>query len=220
MDRTKSYLIPGIKVAVWIGALIPLMNLVLELWPGSIISNDPVEMIHHDTGITVLVLLFMTLTVSPVRRMSGWNKIVRFRRLLGMFAFFYVSLHALTYFWLDHLFVPSSIYLDIAEHPWVLAGFSAFVLLIPLAVTSTSGWIRRLGGKRWRRLHALIYLAAMLGVLHFYWLVKKDVSEPVTYAAILAIILGSRILMWRNARPSQVGGNLSTGRARGRFQKV
>ncbi len=195
MARKKSHVVPALKVGVWIGALIPLGLLVYYLFAGSFIAADPVEEIQHRTGKTALVLLFITLSITPLRKLTGWNKLIRFCRPLGLFAFFYATLHAFSYFVFDQRMSPVAIMTDVAEHPWVLVGFTAFVLLIPMAVTSTSGWIRRLGGKRWARLHMLIYPIAVLGVLHFIWQVKKDLSEPIIYAVILTIILASRVLV-------------------------
>ena len=197
MAKKRSFLVPALKAAVWGGALIPLGILIYLYFSGGLLLLDPIEEIQHRTGITVLILLFLTLLITPLRRLTGWNKFTRFRRLLGLFAFFYATLHAFSYFVFDQELSLSGILKDVVEHPWVLVGFMAFMLLIPLALTSTSGWIRRLGGKRWTRLHALIYPIAMLGVLHFYWLIKKDASEPIFYAIILAVILGARILAAR-----------------------
>jgi len=200
MTRKKSFLIPALKILVWGGALIPLGILLTLYFSGALLLVDPVEEIQVRTGISVLILLFLTLSITPLRSLTGWNKLVRFRRLLGTFAFFYATLHAFSYFVFDQALSFMAIVEDVIEHPWVLAGFSAFLLLIPLALTSTTGSIRRLGGKRWRRLHALVYPIAMLGVLHFYWLVKKDASEPIIYALILAAILGARLLVWKKSK--------------------
>ena len=177
---------------MWIGALVPLALLAWGL-AGGFHVDDPVEEIQRRTGIAILVLLLLTLSITPLRRLTGWNPLIRFRRLVGNFAFFYATLHAFSYFVFDQELSPGAIAADVAEHPWVLVGFLAFVLLIPLAATSTNGMIRRLGGKNWRRLHLLVYPIAILGVLHFWWLVKADVSEPAIYAAILALLLAVRI---------------------------
>jgi sulfoxide reductase heme-binding subunit YedZ len=192
MVRKGSSLIPLLKIGVWIGALTPLGLLIYLFFSGALFLVDPIEEIQRKTGLAALILLLLTLSVTPVRRITGWNKIIRFRRLLGVFAFFYALLHASSYFYFDQELSLTNILADVAEHPWVLVGFSAFVLLIPLAVTSTSAWIRRMGGKNWTRLHALVYPIAVLGVLHFYWLVKLDKSEPLNYVAILVVILAIR----------------------------
>ena len=195
MSRKTLYLIPVLKLAAWIAALIPFGILIYLYSSGGFLIVDPVEEIQRRTGISILILLLVTLSVTPLRRLTGWNKLIRFRRLIGMFAFFYATLHAFSYFVFDHNLSIPSITADIIEHPWVLVGFTAFVLLIPLAATSTSGMMRRMGGKRWIKLHALIYPIAILGILHFYWLVKIDNQEPIIYAVLLAVILVGRMLI-------------------------
>ena len=207
----RDRLVPWLKVGVWLAALLPLAILIYRIMSGSFLADDPVEEIQHRTGLATLILLLITLSVTPLRRLTGWNPLIRFRRLVGLFAFFYATLHAFSYFVFDQQLDPVAIGEDVVEHPWVLVGFLAFVLLIPLALTSTRGWIRRLGGTRWNRLHRLIYPIAILGVLHFYWLVKKDVSEPVTYGVILLVILGSRLVMGRAVRRT---GGQAEGRRR------
>ena len=184
-----------LKILAWLAALAPLALLLFQIYQftqGLLILNDPVELIQHRTGLSALILLFITLSVTPLRRLSGWNSLIKFRRLAGLFAFFYATLHAFSYFVFDHSLDFGLIWADVIEHPWVWVGFLAFLFLIPLALTSTTGWIRRMGGKNWNRLHMLIYLIAPMGVLHFFWLVKADVSEPVTYAVILGAILAAR----------------------------
>ena len=156
--------------------------------------------ITHRTGWWTLALLMLTLAVSPVRRLTGWNRVVAVRRMLGLFAFFYACLHFLTYFALDQGFALSYIGEDIAERPYITVGFTAWVLLIPLAITSTRGWIRRLG-KRWQKLHRLVYLCAALGVLHFLWLVKADIREPLVFAVILTVLLAFRLPVARRVAP-------------------
>lgn len=160
---------------------------------------DPVKTIQHLTGLSTLVILFVTLSVTPLRRLTGWNELIRVRRLIGLFAFFYAVLHAFSYFVFDQRLSPSGIAADVVEHPWVTVGFTAFVLLIPLALTSTQASIRRLGGRRWRRLHQLIYLSAIGGVLHYLWLVKRDIRPPLTYGVILIGILALRIAVARTS---------------------
>jgi sulfoxide reductase heme-binding subunit YedZ len=149
---------------------------------------------QHVTGDTVLTCLMLTLTVTPLRRLSGWNEIIRVRRLIGLTAFWYACLHLTTYVVFDQSLSVSEITKDITKHPWVLDGFTAFLCLIPLAITSTKGWVRRLGGKRWNRLHRLVYVAAAAGVLHYFWQVKKDTTYPLIYGVILMVLLASR--MW------------------------
>jgi sulfoxide reductase heme-binding subunit YedZ len=156
------------------------------------LGAEPVEEITHRTGWWALTLLLVTLAVTPLRRLTGWNRVIQLRRMLGLFAFLYATLHVLTYFGLDQLFDLRYIAEDIVERPYITAGFAAWLLLLPLAVTSTRGWIRRLG-KRWQRLHRLVYPAAGLAVLHFLWLVKADTREPVVFGILLILLLLLRL---------------------------
>lgn len=181
-----------LKVLLWIAALLPLVLLVKELFLSNFPVDDPVELIQHRTGTTALILLFVTLLNTPLRKWTPLKWVTKLRRPTGLFAFFYATLHAFSYFVFDHSMNLAEIWGDVIEHPWVWAGFLAFVLLIPLAITSTNGWIRRLGGKRWNRLHKLVYPIALLGAIHFYWLVKADVTEPVIYLAILLALFTLR----------------------------
>jgi methionine sulfoxide reductase heme-binding subunit len=164
------------------------------------IEGDQVKFIQHVTGTTVLVSLLLTLSITPLRRATGWNELVRVRRLVGLTAFWYAALHFLTYVVFDQSLSVGEIAKDVAKHPWVLVGFASFFTLLPLAITSTAGWIRRLGGKRWQRLHRLIYLAAVGGVLHYLWLVKKDVRTPLWFAAVLALLFAVRLWVFRSRR--------------------
>jgi sulfoxide reductase heme-binding subunit YedZ len=143
-----------------------------------------------------LKFLFLTLAISPLRQLTGWNSLIRYRRMLGLFAFFYGFLHFLIYLVLYHVFDFAAIFEDIAMRPFITIGFTAFVLLLPLAITSTKKWISRLGGKRWQLLHRLIYVSAVAGVIHYWWGVKLDKSWPMIYATGLAILLGYRLLKW------------------------
>jgi len=175
------------------------------------LGANPIEVITHATGTWTLVFLLVTLSITPLRKISGLAELIRFRRMLGLVAFFYGVLHFLTYIWLDKFFDRHEILEDVAKRPFITAGFSAFVLLIPLAVTSTQGMIRRLGGKRWQQLHRLIYVSGVAGVVHYLWLVKKDIRVPVIYGCILGILLLYRVVvLWlksRNqARTSHVRG--------------
>lgn len=180
---------------VFVAALLPLILLVHDASRDAL-GADPVEAIQHRTGIWALNLLFITLAITPVRRLTGWNVIARWRRMLGLFAFFYASLHVLAFFWLDLDFRLRELAAEVLERPWITAGMTAWLLLLPLALTSTKGWVRRLGGRRWQLLHRLSYLAAAAGALHFLLAVKRDLSRPLVYLAILAILLGVR-LWWR-----------------------
>ena len=186
-----------IKPLVFIAALAPLGLLAHGAATGGLGAN-PIEAITHGTGDWTLRFLLVTLALTPLRVLTGWNAFARFRRLLGLFAFFYGCLHLLTYVWLDKFFSWGDIARDIPRRPFITAGVAAFVVLVPLAATSTAGMIRRLGGRAWKRLHRLVYLSAMAGVLHYWWLVKADVSRPRMYAIILAAILAVRLYVaWR-----------------------
>lgn len=188
-----------VKPLLYVTAVLPCAWIVFALATGRV-DGDQVKFIQHTTGLTVLVSLFVTLSVTPLRRLTGWNEVIRTRRLIGLTAFWYALLHFLTYVVFDQSLSVADIAEDVAKHPWVLVGFSSFLMLVPLAVTSTNGWIRRLGGKRWRRLHGLVYLAATGGVLHFLWLVKKDVRTPVYFAAVLAALLALRFWIYLMSR--------------------
>jgi sulfoxide reductase heme-binding subunit YedZ len=181
------------KTALWLLCLTPAAQLAWRAWTGRLTAN-PIEFITLHTGFWALTLMLCTLAVTPVRRITGWNRIVQLRRPLGLFAFFYATLHFMTYIGLDLFFDFSAVGADILKRPYITVGFTAFLLLIPLAATSTTGAIRRLG-RNWLRLHRLIYVAAALGVLHFYWKksAKSDVGEPLIFAAILAALLLFRV---------------------------
>ncbi len=181
-----------VKPVLYVAALLPLSWLLFALFTGRVMG-DEVKFMQHVTGDTILTCLMLTLTVTPLRRLTGWNEIIRVRRLIGLTAFWYACLHLSTYLVFDQSLSMSEIIKDIIKHPWVLVGFTAFLCLVPLAITSTTGWVRRLGGKRWQRLHRLVYVAAVAGVLHYFWLVKKDVTAPLTYGAVLVVLLGSRL---------------------------
>jgi sulfoxide reductase heme-binding subunit YedZ len=199
--KSRFGLVPRIKLLVWPLCLTPFALLVYRAFTGGLGAN-PVETITLQTGFWSLTLLMVTLAITPLRRITGWNQLVQFRRLFGLFAFFYVTLHFLTYITFDHMFDLASIGEDILERPYITVGFTAFVLLIPLALTSTKGWIRRLG-RRWQLLHRLIYFSASFAVLHFFWkkASKSDVREPLIFAAILAVLLLSRVVLkWLRSR--------------------
>jgi len=171
--------------------LLPLGRLVFLAGSGGLGAN-PIEFITRSTGTWTLVGLMLTLSITPLRRLSGRAGLVRYRRMLGLFAFFYASLHFMTYLWLDQFFDPAAIARDIVKRPFITMGFAAFVLLIPLAATSTSAMMRRLG-RNWQRLHRLIYPIALLGVAHYLWLVKKDLTEPLIYGGVLILLLAMRL---------------------------
>src|SRR5918995_1145271 len=180
-----------LKIAVFIICLIPAAQLAYQAWIGDLGVN-PIEFITRFTGSWALIILITSLAVTPLRRITGWNELIKFRRMLGLFAFFYATLHFATYMVLDLFFDFSAIAKDIIKRPYITVGFTAFVLMIPLAITSTTAMIRRLG-KRWQQLHYLVYGIAILGVVHFYWLVKADIRRPVQYGAVLALFLGYRL---------------------------
>ena len=182
------------KPFVFVGCLLPGGLLVWDGMTGGLGAN-PIEAITHTTGDWTLRFLLVTLAVTPLRWMTGWNPIVRHRRMLGLFAFFYGSLHFLAYAVLDHFFALDSMLEDVVTRRYVTAGFVGFVLMIPLAVTSTQAMIRRLGGRRWRVLHRFVYASAIAGVVHYLWLVKIDVRPPLIYALILSLLLAARL--WR-----------------------
>jgi sulfoxide reductase heme-binding subunit YedZ len=191
--QPKPTHISRIKAALFVSCLMPLAHL---FWQGfrNHLGANPVEHITHSTGWWALTLILITLSVTPLRRLAGMPWLLRFRRLLGLFAFFYASLHFVTYIWLDQFFDWKDILKDIGKRPFIMLGFSAFVLLIPLAITSTNAMVKRLGAKRWQRLHRAIYVLAALAVAHFWWLVKKDISEPFIFAVLLATLLIARLL--------------------------
>lgn len=166
---------------------------------GQNLGPDPIEKLLHTCGKTALNFLLITLCVTPVKTIFGLPHLLRLRRMLGLFAFFYAALHFAIYYFLDRGMDFNEIVEDIAKRPYITIGFAALVLLIPLAVTSTNGWMRRLG-KRWQKLHQLVYVIAILGVWHYYWQVKRDVREPLIYAGILALLLGYRVVKRRRAR--------------------
>jgi sulfoxide reductase heme-binding subunit YedZ len=185
------------KVAVFVACLGPLGLLIWEAFNGGLGAN-PTEFIEHATGDWVLRFLAITLAISPLRKLLGLPQLIRYRRMLGLFAFFYGCLHFSTYLGLDQLLNLRDVWKDVMKRPYITVGFTGFVLMIPIAVTSTAGWIRRLGGRRWQMLHRFIYLSAVAGVIHYYWQVKSDVHRPLAYAAIVALLLGWRLFLWFN----------------------
>ena len=216
-----------LKPIAFVAALGPVAWLVWAGLTGNL-SVDPLADLTNETGVWTLRFICLTLAVTPLRKWTGWNTLVKFRRMTGLFAFFYGSLHLLTYAIVDRFagldqapgwveaigagHVPGAALMastarglarsvgeDIYKRPFITIGFAAWITMVPLAITSTAGWIRRLGGKRWNRLHRLVYLTGILGPLHYWWLVKADVSRPLTYAAVVGVLLGAR-LFWSRAR--------------------
>jgi sulfoxide reductase heme-binding subunit YedZ len=196
------------KVAVFFLCLVPFGELVWRIVKSELGAN-PVEFLQHATGDWTLRFLVFTLCITPFRKLFKLPDLIRFRRMLGLFAFFYVCLHFLTYLGPDQSFDLSAMWKDVAKRPFITVGFAAFVSLIPLAITSTAGWIRRLGGKRWRMLHRSIYFAAVCGVIHYYWLVKSDVRKPLFYGALVALLLLWRLAGWFSRRRSQAPARAS-----------
>ncbi|HEX2605624.1 MAG TPA: protein-methionine-sulfoxide reductase heme-binding subunit MsrQ [Oxalicibacterium sp.] len=186
----------AIKALVFALALLPFARLVWGGFAGQLGAN-PIEFITWSTGDWTLYFLCITLAITPLRRLSSWNWLVRLRRMLGLFAFFYASLHFTAFFWFDHFFDVPEMLKDVAKRPFILVGFTAFVLLIPLAVTSTNGMVKRMGAKRWQWLHRLIYVIAPLGILHFWWMRagKHNFEQPLIFGSIVAVLLLLRV-MW------------------------
>ena len=183
------------KAALFTLCLAPLARLVFFAFTDRLGAN-PIEFVLRSLGTWTLTLLLVTLSITPLRRLTGWNSLIRVRRMLGLFAFFYVCLHFLTYAGVDQSFDLNAIVADVIKRPYITVGFTCFVLLIPLAVTSTNAMQRRLGGKRWQQLHRLVYFIAVGGVVHYLWLVKKDLTQPLLYGLALAVLLGVRFV-WR-----------------------
>ena len=201
------------KVVLFLVCLIPLGGLTWRALRHGLGAN-PVEFIQLTTGRWTLRFLVFTLSITPFRKLLNLPDIIRFRRMLGLFAFFYVCLHFLTYLGLDQSFDLGAMWKDVAKRPFITVGFLGFLLLVPLAITSTAGWIRRLGGRRWRILHRAIYFAAIAGVIHFYWKVKSDVRSPLFYGALVAILLLWRLGDWFSRRRFVVAAKLSPEGAR------
>jgi sulfoxide reductase heme-binding subunit YedZ len=193
------------KVLAFVAALLPLLRLVVL---GSIdaLGANPIEVVTRSTGTWTMVLLWIALAITPVRHFTGWHQLVDLRRMAGLFAAFYGLLHLMTYVWFDQFFDWMAIGRDILKRPFITVGVAALVLMVPLAVTSTDRWQRRMGTRDWLRLHRLAYPAALLAALHFVWLVKRDLTEPLIYAGILGLLLASRvpIVLRRRARRVRV----------------
>mgnify|MGYP000193048551 CR=1 FL=1 len=194
----RSGQLTWIKAGIFLLCLVPFTRLVYGGYANSLGAN-PIEAITRSTGWWTLFLLMASLSVTPLRKLSGANWLLRLRRMLGLYAFFYACVHFITFIWFDHWFDVGEIIKDVIKRPFVTIGFAAFLLLWPLALTSTNAMVRRLG-RNWQRLHRLIYVVAILGVVHFWWLVKRDLTEPMIFAAVLAALLGVRIYWRRNSR--------------------
>jgi methionine sulfoxide reductase heme-binding subunit len=202
------------KIVSFLAALVPLERLAWKAFHDGLGAN-PVEVITHSTGDWTLILILTTLSITPLRKLTKQYWLIGVRRMIGLFAFFYGCLHFTTYIWLDKFFDVHEMIKDIYKRPFITAGFTAFVLMIPLALTSTKGWIRRLG-KNWKRLHRLIYITGIAAVIHYIWLVKADLRKPLQYAVVLGVLLLYRLVVWisearrkitpaaRNPRPAEV----------------
>jgi len=199
MSSPKENLVRVLKVMVFVLCLGPVAVLT---WKGfhDLLGANPVDVITRTTGRWTLTFLLITLGITPLRRLTGMPWMIRFRRMVGLYAFFYGCLHLTTYVWLDKFFDVHEMLHDILKRRFITAGMTAWLLMLPLALTSTTGWIRRLGGKRWQKLHRLIYFSAAAGVIHFIWLVKADLRKPLTYGAVLVALLAYRTIMWAVAR--------------------
>lgn len=183
------------KAAVFAASLVPLGILVWRATQGNLTAN-PIEFVEHWTGDWTMRFLIITLCITPLRKLLKMPELIRFRRMLGLFAFFYLCLHFSSWIGLDRFFNLHDMWADVLKRKYITVGFAGFVLLVPLAVTSTKGWIRRLGGKRWQMLHRAIYFAAIAGVIHYAWLVKSDEHKPLQYAAMVGVLLVWRIGAW------------------------
>ncbi len=193
--------IASVKSVIFLAALLPMARLVLFAFTDRLGAN-PIEFITRNTGDWTLYFLCFTLAVTPLRRLSKWHWLIKLRRMLGLFAFFYAALHFTTFFWFDHFFDIDEMLRDVAKRPFITVGFTAFLLLLPLAITSTNGMVRRLGGKRWQSLHRLVYVIACLGILHFWWMKagKHDFAQPILYGGIVGLLLLTRVY-WNVLQP-------------------
>ena len=200
-----------LRAVLFVLALLPLARLFYLGGAGGLGAN-PVEFVIRDLGTWTLVALVVTLSITPLRLATGWAWLVRLRRMFGLFAFFYAVLHFGAYLWLDQWFDLAAIWKDVLKRPYITAGLAALLLLVPLAVTSSSGWVRRLGGRNWQRLHRLVYLIAVLAVVHFWWqkTAKNDVGEPLVYAIVVGLLLGVRLARWARRRYGSIDSSANS----------
>ena len=203
-----------LKVLVWILCLLPITIWVYQGLHDQLGAN-PVDRIQNKTGLVTIRLLMLTLAITPLRRITGWNWTIKFRRLLGLFTFFYAFIHLLVYTVADNQLNIAAIVKDVAKRPFILLGMVGFLAMVPLAITSTAGWIRRMGGKNWNRLHKLIYFTGVMGVIHFWLRVKKNHNEPAVYVCILVVLLGIRVLFWIRSRQRAASRSLTPATAEG-----
>lgn len=195
-----------LKIGLFALGVLPFIRLIVAVFIDQLGAN-PVEFITRNTGDWTLYLLCLTLAMTPLRRLTGWNWLIKLRRMTGLFAFFYVALHFTTFLWFDHAFDIVAMIKDVIKRPFITVGFAAFVLLIPLAVTSTNAMVRRLGGKRWQWIHRLIYVIVPLGVLHFWWMKagKNDLFQPMLFALLVLVLLAMRVVWRYRATARQAG---------------
>lgn len=192
MELLKKIRFPA--VVIFVNCLVPLVLMLWDVYHQKVGAN-PLEFVTRTTGMLTLVFLFIVLAITPIRVITGQNALVKFRRILGLFAFFYGSVHLLTYIWFDRSFNLRNTAGDIAQRPFIAVGLFALILMLPLAITSTNRMVKRLGGKTWRRLHRLAYLAGVAGVIHYWMLVKSDTRLPLTFAFVLLLLLGHRLFV-------------------------
>ena len=200
--RLAPKTIGRVKVVLFVLALLPFVRLVVGAFTNQLGSN-PLELITRSTGTWTLVFLCLTLCITPLRRLAKAPWLAQLRRMLGLFAFFYVVCHFTAFIWFDHFFDLAAVWEDVVKRPFITIGFAAFLLLLPLALTSTNGMVRRLGSVRWQALHRAVYVIAILGVVHYWWLVKRDITQPAIYAGIVALLLGLR---WHHRRQTRMSG--------------
>jgi len=184
---------------IFLACLGPLGRLAWKGFHGMLGAN-PIEVITHSTGDWTLTFLLVTLSITPLRKLTRQYWLIGLRRMFGLYAFFYGTLHLTTYVWLDKFFDVHEMLADVAKRRFITAGLTGFVLMIPLALTSTKGWIRRIGGKRWQALHRLIYFSAAAGVIHYIWLVKADLRKPLQYASVMGVLMVYRVVVWAGAK--------------------
>jgi sulfoxide reductase heme-binding subunit YedZ len=200
-----------LRAALFVAALMPLARL-LYLGATAGLGANPVEFVIRSLGTWTLVALVVTLSITPLRLATGWAWPMRLRRMFGLFTFFYAVLHLGAYLWLDQWFDMAAIWKDVLKRPYITAGFVAMLLLVPLAVTSSNGWVRRLGGRNWQRLHRLVYAIAVLAVAHFWWqkAAKNNIGEPLVYAAVIGLLLGVRVLRWAQRRYGSIDSSANS----------
>jgi sulfoxide reductase heme-binding subunit YedZ len=200
-----------LRAALFLAALLPLARL-FHLGSAGGLGANPVEFVSRSLGTWTLVALVVTLSITPLRLATGWAWPMRLRRMFGLFTFFYAVLHLGAYLWFDQWFDMAAIWKDVLKRPFITAGFFAMLLLVPLAVTSSNGWVRRLGGRNWQRLHRLVYAVAVLAVVHFWWqkAAKNDIGEPLVYAVVIGLLLGVRLLRWERRRYGSIDSSANS----------